>query len=194
MAATMLPSTFHELLNTRQTREVKKVREVKEVRERYWGKEEKGKGCGRVLVSPSIAPFHHHFRLFVGPGIQISRLDSRDMGAHSSVDARATDTDEDAQRPGRPARMRSNMAICTHAIVWPFQQFLHISDSSSWNKGIQYPENGGILVCGGLRLSQAISHLSTKQAALALLTVLRCVLVPLQQSSPPSEPGSYFGG
>lgn len=43
-----------------------------------------------VLVGSGIAPFQHALELLVGPGIQIDGLDSTDMRAHTTVDARAS--------------------------------------------------------------------------------------------------------
>ena len=40
-----------------------------------------------ALISTRISPFQDTLQLLVGPGIEVNRLDSADMGAHSSVDA-----------------------------------------------------------------------------------------------------------
>lgn len=51
------------------------------------------------LVGPRIPPFQHILELFVGPGVEVHRFHPADMGAHSSMDARAADADEDAYAP-----------------------------------------------------------------------------------------------
>lgn len=51
------------------------------------------------LVGSSIAPFQHTLKLFIGPGIQINRLDPTNMRAHAAVNTRTPDTNEDTQVP-----------------------------------------------------------------------------------------------
>lgn len=51
------------------------------------------------LVGPRIPPFQHILELFVGPGVEVHRFHPADMGAHSPVDAGATNADEDAYAP-----------------------------------------------------------------------------------------------
>ncbi len=58
-----------------------------------------------VLVGTCIAPTQDALQLLVGPGVQVDRFDSADMGAHSAVDAGAADADEDAEVPAGPSRI-----------------------------------------------------------------------------------------
>lgn len=52
-----------------------------------------------VLVGAGVAPSEDAGHLFVGPGVEVDRLDARDVGAHATVDARAADADKDAEIP-----------------------------------------------------------------------------------------------
>lgn len=58
-----------------------------------------------VFVCARIAPAENALHLFIGPGIEVDRLDSADMDAHASVDAGAANADEDAEVPACPARI-----------------------------------------------------------------------------------------
>lgn len=58
-----------------------------------------------VLIRPRITPVKNALHLLVGPGIEIDRLDTADVDAHASVDARAADADENAQVPACPSRI-----------------------------------------------------------------------------------------
>jgi hypothetical protein len=49
--------------------------------------------------------------LFVGPGIEVDGLNSADVSAHATVDARASDTDKDAQVPAGPSRIWSSQQV-----------------------------------------------------------------------------------
>lgn len=51
------------------------------------------------LVGSPITPFQHTLELFIGPGIQINGLDPTNVCAHSTVNARAPNADEDTQVP-----------------------------------------------------------------------------------------------
>lgn len=66
-----------------------------------------------VLVRPRIAPVQDALHLLVGPGIEIDRLDFADVDAHTSVDARAADADEDAQIPACPSRICAAVVLET---------------------------------------------------------------------------------
>jgi hypothetical protein len=82
-----------------------------------------GAGC-LILVGPSIPPFDHHLGLLVCPRIQIRTLDTTDVRPEAAMNAAAADTDEHTEGPGRPARVRVDMAIRTHPILRPFHQVL----------------------------------------------------------------------
>lgn len=58
-----------------------------------------------VLIGTRVAPAQDALKLLVGPGVEVDRLDAADVGAHSSVDARASNADEDAEVPGGPSRV-----------------------------------------------------------------------------------------
>lgn len=64
-----------------------------------------------TLVGTAVAPFQHALQLLVSPRIEVDGLHSADMGAHSTVDARAADADEDAQVPGRPSGVCQNSCL-----------------------------------------------------------------------------------
>lgn len=51
------------------------------------------------LVGFAIAPFHDTLKLLVGPGIEIHGLNPTNVRAHSSVDSRASNANEDTQIP-----------------------------------------------------------------------------------------------
>lgn len=57
------------------------------------------------LVRSEIAPFNHTLQLFIGPRIEIHRLDSTDVRAHAPVNARAANADKNTQIPGSPSRI-----------------------------------------------------------------------------------------
>lgn len=61
-----------------------------------------------ILVRARIAPAQDALQLFVGPRIQIDRLDSANVRAHATMDARAADADKDAQVPTGPSRICSS--------------------------------------------------------------------------------------
>lgn len=70
-----------------------------------------------ILIGPRIAPSHNTLQLFIRPRIEIDRLDSADMSPHAPMNARATDTNENAQIPRSPSRMLISLAIGTE-LVW----------------------------------------------------------------------------
>lgn len=56
-----------------------------------------------VLVRARVSPVEDALQLLVGPGVEVDRLDTTNMGAHSAMDTRAADADEDTQVPARPS-------------------------------------------------------------------------------------------
>jgi hypothetical protein len=48
-----------------------------------------------VFIGASVSPAQNTLELFVGPGIEVDGLDSADVSAHATMDARTSDTDED---------------------------------------------------------------------------------------------------
>lgn len=57
------------------------------------------------LVGSRVAPFQHTLELFVCPSVQIDRLDATDVCAHSPVNARTPNANEDTQVPRSPSRV-----------------------------------------------------------------------------------------
>jgi hypothetical protein len=84
-----------------------------------------------IHVSSSVAPLEHTLELFVGPRIQIDRLDSADVCAHTTVDTRASaslvskhvlihsssdclpNANENAQVPTGPSRVCRHLSAST---------------------------------------------------------------------------------
>lgn len=58
-----------------------------------------------VFIGASISPAQDALELFVGPRIEVDGLDSADVGAHATMDARTSDTDEDTKVPASPSRI-----------------------------------------------------------------------------------------
>jgi hypothetical protein len=56
-----------------------------------------------VFVGARVSPAQYPLHLLIGPGIQIDRLDSTDMGSHASVNAGTSNADKDTQVPTGPS-------------------------------------------------------------------------------------------
>jgi len=77
-----------------------------------------------VFVRARIAPAEDASELFVGPGIEVDRLDSADMRAHATVDARTPDADKDAEVPTSPSRVLVLLAVGAYFVALQLQEAL----------------------------------------------------------------------
>lgn len=69
-----------------------------------------------VLVCPGIAPFQDALQLFIGPSIEIDRLDSADVCSHTAVDTGASNANKHTEIPTGPSRVLVSFTVCAHLI------------------------------------------------------------------------------
>jgi len=75
-----------------------------------------------VFVCSRIAPFQDALQLFVCPGIQVDGLDSGDVGAHATMNARASNAHEYSQVPAGPSWMLVPFAVCADFVAFQFDK------------------------------------------------------------------------
>lgn len=75
--------------------------------------------CFPVKICSMVSPFLDRLHLFRSPDVQIDGLDTTDMGAHATMNARASYAEKDADVPRCPSGIIT-LAVCTQLVFWLF--------------------------------------------------------------------------
>lgn len=116
-----------------------------------------GQLCLPVFVGARIAPAENALELLIGPRVQVDGFDTADVGAHSTVDARAANAHKDTEIPGGPSRMLVTLAVRADLVGLQLQEALNCRRvlGCPLSGGIRRPSRHGgfVVVCeiGGFR-------------------------------------------